>query len=676
MKFFCFYILATTLFAASVVGCAAVYQRTESTALDQGVTVAQIDGEALSLEDLNAKYTESVGNPAISSPDSLEDFIDYFNRYVNYRVKVIEARNAGYLERDDLQSEINEYRNSFAQPYLMDHSVVKPMIDTLVSRRSEFIQASHIMIRIESDLSASDDTLDAWNKIVALKDSLESGVPFGHLALRHSEDPSASNANSIRGYRGDLGMFNAGQMILAFEDAAYSTPVGGISDIVRSTYGYHILKVHHREDRKPDRMASHIMVRFQGTTSADSMQAYAKMDSLNSLIVQGTPFEEVAMEYSDDRGSASSGGSLGAFIEHHSPNIDKAFHDALFGLDSLGQVSEVIESAFGLHLIRFDELSELPTYDQEYESMSRLVQSLPRLSAAEDNLQTSLRQLYTINVDTLVLIQLIEGIPTDSIETYLSTNHSENSTPLVTLQDSIYTVNNFVNFLSEQVIGSNTNQTSLEFIDFYVDAFLNDKIIFYHTFELEKSDIEFRKILQQFTEGLAIFAIMEDSVWNATSEDSLALAQYYQANPDQFLWPDRYRIIEISGSPDSLLTEAIQLVDTTSMVDLQHKITSDSTWTLRIDSVLVAQTTNSIYDRATQLPSGDHTEILSDRSRKLVLYMDGIEPARNKTFDEAQSEIITYVQAIVEEEFHQRLRKKYNVITFPERLELAFSNGD
>ncbi|MCY4172304.1 MAG: peptidylprolyl isomerase [Bacteroidetes bacterium] len=659
MKISCFCTLVAVLLTASNV-------------FAQEVIVAQIDGELLSLQELDAQYAEALGSPSTSSIDSLEDFTDFFNRYVNYRVKVKEARNAGYFENPELQSEISEYRISFAQPYLMDNSVVKPMIDTLVNRSYEFVHASHIMTRIESNSSTPDDTLDSWTKIVALKDSLDAGIPFGDLAERQSEDPSASSPNSIRGYRGDLGMFKGGEMILPFENAAYSTPIGNTSGIVRSAFGYHILKVHDRQARQPDRLASHIMIRFAGNTPEDSLQAFAKIDSLELLIEQGMPFEEVAMEYSEDPGSAPSGGSLGAFIENHSPNIDRTFHDALYSLDSVGQISKVIETPFGLHLIKFDDVAELPTYDDEYVRMSRLLQSLPRLKSAENDLQQSLRELYTISVDTLELSRLIENIPTDSMKAHLSELHSDNSTPLISLQDSVYTVGHFANFMSEQVTVSNNNKIPIDFILFYANEFLNDKIIYYHSFELEQSDPEFREILQKFTEGLAIFAIMEDSVWNASSEDSLALVNFFETNPDQYVWPDRYSLIEISGSPDSLLTEAIQLLETTGMVELQNKINSDSTWNLRVDSILVGFSTNSIYDQATELSSSEHTEILSDRSRRLFLYMVGIEPARNKTFEEARSEVISYRQAIIEEEFHQRLRSKYNVVTFPERLELAF----
>ena len=641
-------------------------------AQDKDIILANIDGEPLTLEEFEQEYSKAMGSLSEAADDSLAEYADYLERYVNFKIKLMEAREAGYYEDDDLQSEINSYRTSFAQPYLMDNAVINPMVEDLYQRRQEFIHASHLMVTLSSDASPG-DTLYAWEKISSLLDSLEAGVSFGDLAYRHSEDPSASNSNSLQGFRGNLGWFTGGQMIQAFEDAAYATGVGEISDIVRSAYGYHLIQVHNRESTQPPRQASHIMLEFSGDTPDDSLHTFAKIDSLKSLIDSGMSFEDIAMEYSEDPSSAELGGKLSGLIEHHNRNIYRTFHDALFALDSLGQISDIIETPFGLHLIRFDEASELPTYDQEYERLSRLVQSLPRIKTAESQLKQSLRSLYVSSVDTLELVRFIGDVLPDSLKSHFSQIDSVDvSLPLITLADSVYTLHQFADFSVDRMIAVPEDVTSKDLALEYADAFLNDRIIFYHSFELEKSDKEFQQIMNEFQDGLALFAIMEDSVWNASSDDSTALVQHYEDHAETYQWPERYRLIEISGSPDSLLTEAIEVLSSSSISELQSKIASDSTWNLRVDTVLVAESTNSIYDRGTELSPGEHTEILSDRTRRLFLYVDGIEPARLKTFEEANTEVMSEIQILLEEDFHQRLRSKFKVITFPERLEFAF----
>ncbi len=639
----------------------------------EAVTLASIDGEALTLEEFEREYAKTVGTD-VASRHSEEEYADFLRRYVNFRIKLKEAESAGYFEDEDLISEIDGYRASFAKPYLLDKEVVEPIVRDLYEKRKKHIHASHIMVNLpRRDDPAPGDTLIAWNKISALQDSLEQGVPFGDLAFRQSEDRAAGNPSSSIGYRGDLGFFTGGGMIESFENKAYNTPAGEISGIVRSAYGYHIIKVHDQVETKPDYRASHILIFIR--QPSDSARAYSKIDSLKTLIDAGASFAEVAREYSEDTGTASSGGVLPA-VSYRMRGWDTTFLDSLFALDTPGQVSGVLRSAFGVHLIKLDEILPKKTYDEQYDDLAKLAQSLPRIRTAETALVKSLRKQYASAVDTTLLTRLIGGVEPDSLLSYLQLlgeTDTSRSMQLITLEDSAYTVREFSDFVQNQSTPPFSQLSSTENSLRYAEAFLDEKVLLHRSFELENSDEQFKEIMQNFRDGLAIFAIMEDSVWNASSEDTLRLMQHYEANIEQYQWPDRYRLIELSGSSDSLLTEAIRMVENgMTWTDLEQKIASDSTWNLQLDTVVVADSTGSIYDKALGLESGEHTEILSARSRKLVLYMDGTEPARPKTFEEARTDVMAEIQVLLEENLHQRLRSKYRVRVFPERLEMVF----
>src|SRR5690606_13069177 len=138
------------------------------------------------------------------------------------------------------------------------------------------------------------DTLAAYEKITALRDSIEAGMPFDEVAFRHSEDPSA------RRNRGDLGYFTGGRMIEPFENAAYATPVGEIAGPVRTRFGYHLLYVKDRRPRTPDIRASHILIRLQGQTEADSAAALETIRQIQDRLAAGEDFATLARLYSDD----------------------------------------------------------------------------------------------------------------------------------------------------------------------------------------------------------------------------------------------------------------------------------------------------------------------------------------------------------------------------------------
>ncbi len=85
------------------------------------------------------------------------------------------------------------------------------------------VRASHILVDTEDQ---------AW----AIKTRITEGEDFGALAEKYSKCPSKEKG-------GDLGFFNRGQMVPEFEKAAFSTPIGGISDPVKTRFGWHLIKV-------------------------------------------------------------------------------------------------------------------------------------------------------------------------------------------------------------------------------------------------------------------------------------------------------------------------------------------------------------------------------------------------------------------------------------------------
>ena len=100
-------------------------------------------------------------------------------------------------------------------------------------------------------------------------------------------------------------------MVRPFEDRAFTIGVGDVSDIFRTQFGYHILTVHDRIDMPAPRELAHIMIRPKGPTPADSAAAEQRVDEVASALADGTPFEELAAEYSDDPNSARNRGIIG-----------------------------------------------------------------------------------------------------------------------------------------------------------------------------------------------------------------------------------------------------------------------------------------------------------------------------------------------------------------------------
>ena len=101
----------------------------------------------------------------------------------------------------------------------------------------EQVQASHILFKTGPEV----DEAAIREKAESVLAQARSGTDFAELATEHSEDTTAENG-------GDLGFFGRGQMVPEFDRAAFTLPIGDISDLVQTQYGFHIIKVTNKQD--------------------------------------------------------------------------------------------------------------------------------------------------------------------------------------------------------------------------------------------------------------------------------------------------------------------------------------------------------------------------------------------------------------------------------------------
>ena len=99
------------------------------------------------------------------------------------------------------------------------------------------VQASHILLMYEgsADSTAKRSKEEALSEIQALVKELADGGDFEQLAAENSDCPSGKHG-------GDLGAFGRGQMVGAFEDAAFALELGETSDVVETDFGFHLIQ--------------------------------------------------------------------------------------------------------------------------------------------------------------------------------------------------------------------------------------------------------------------------------------------------------------------------------------------------------------------------------------------------------------------------------------------------
>ncbi|HZL85209.1 MAG TPA: peptidylprolyl isomerase [Candidatus Krumholzibacteria bacterium] len=252
------------------------------------------------------------------------------------------------LQPDDAPPEFMQAAAATAPGQISD-VVESPMGFHLIQRRDmRQCTAQHILVRYRGAVNAPDSIARSREEALKLAERLLSDVrnpngSFPVAAMLFSEDDAT---NRVGGY---LGTFFPGKMDPNFDKAAFALQEGEISEIVETPYGFHII----RRIADVQIRVAHILITYAGVgqiVEASRTREAALQRALDAAFRahQGEDFAALAREISDDRHSGEKGGDLGLM---RAGQMVPEFEDAAFHL-SPGQVSDVVETAFGFHVIK------------------------------------------------------------------------------------------------------------------------------------------------------------------------------------------------------------------------------------------------------------------------------------------------------------------------------------
>lgn len=508
---------------------------------------------------------------------TMDDYVDLF---VNFKLKVEEALSRGLDTTAEYQKELAGYRGQAAAKYMTDSAAFDSLVVMSYQRMAHPRRAAHITIQcpMNSDEAA---TAEALAKIEAARERVVKGEDFSKVALEVSTDPG------VQENQGELGWITPFRYVYAFEDAVYTTPVGEVTPIFRSGYGFHIALVE-EEGVFKEVKASHIMKMVPQNNEAAVESQRLVLDSIYHRFIEGESFRDLARECSDDKGSAVKGGELGWFGQGM---MVKPFEDAVMGM-KVPSVCKPIRSRFGWHII---------------------------LKEGERNIQ-----------------------PLEEIRSQIERNVTRDE---------------------------RSKQMEVSFIkkarqEYNLPATMTDnEVKEYANLHLEEKYPEFNALVREYHDGILLFDVSLEEVWDKAAKDSIGLENYFKAHKKQYKWDaPRFKGYLLSCQNEEVATIAKQIIKNAQPDSVQsylkQRLNTDSTTVVTCIYGLWAEGQSASIDKYV---FGKKDAKVKENEALPVVTTVGKKIKLPETYMDVRNQVTTDYQDYLEQQWVKSLRAKYPV---------------
>lgn len=668
-------------------------------AKSQDPVVMTINDKPIKKSEFEAVYRKNNGKEVNNTTKSVKEYVDLFSLF---KSKVLEAESLGLDTLSTFKSELAGYRRQLAAPYLTDKNTNENLLTEAYERMKYEVRASHILVKVD-ETALPKDTLEAWTRIQLIRNAVSGKSPssaeitnydkllknttevakqlkskdstlyklklnsvknlaeygkssddkFPSIAQKTSDDPSVTDN------KGDLNYFSALDMVYPFESAAYNTKVGEVSTIVRTRFGYHILKVYDKRQNRGEITVSHIMSKFaKDASDQDKANAKTKIDEIYAKLKAGQGFEDLARQFSDDKQTNDKGGQLQPFKGGRLP---KAFEDAAFAIKNNGEYSEPVQTPFGWHIIKRNELKGIPAFnDIKIELKNRvsrdsrsqmgrtaLIARVKKDNGFKENLKN--RDEFTKIFDSTYLKATWKAESADKL----------GNKEIFNLGGKSYTQKEFAKFLETQM--SFRSATDLaELLKSIYKTWVDECVVAYEDSQLENKYTDFANLYREYRDGILLFDLTDQKVWSKAVKDTAGLRVFYEANKTKYLWDERAEVTIYKCIDEKVAKELRKMLKAKKTEkEMTDALNKSSQLNLAIENITYLKGENKNIDANWKV--GVAEKDIKDEKNVAVLVVNKILPKSPKTIGECRGNVTADYQNYLDTEWLNYLKNKYKV---------------
>ncbi len=655
--------------------------------------VFSIDKEKVYADEFERQYLKNINlkEDAVTA----KDIQNYLDLYIKFKLKVQDAKDAGLDTATAYVQELQMYRDQLARNYLYDRSVTDALVKEAYDRMQSEVKVSHILIMCSPDASEADQK-KALDKIEGIHRMLmrnPSAMNFADIARTESEDVGTKSAG------GDLGWMTALQVVYEFENQAYNTPVGGISPVFKTEFGYHILMVTDKRTNRGDIKVNHILVRVMNKDESSDTEARKKIDEIVLNINSGKEtFENMARTYSEDYNSRYNGGAMDYInVTQFVGDVDRQYWaDQAFSLKKDGDITAPFRTNYGWHLLQRVNLRPLRSFeDKEMRSILKMdVQKNQRSQISVDSLVVKIKKENGFKLNNAAVEAVIQYLDSNFMKGKFdestmpemhkvtkvdgkkktNTEYNLRKMEVFHLGDDSYSVADlFTNFTynTKPVLG-----TKKEGVERILNAWIDKTCVEYQNDHLEEKSVEFRDIYQEYKEGILMFNRMQQLVWDRANNDTVGLKAYFAQHQGEYNWGNRFDIaVYFCNDAKMMKTVAKQVKKGISADSLRRQHTKQNILDFSYRAGKFEKSDTFLFSPSPILKSlFDDLNAEKPKYNKPGIYQVGqvggdfvvvkvnaFLPAGPKTLDETRGPVASRYQEQLEREWIESLKVRYAV---------------
>ncbi len=647
----------------------------------------RINGETITMSEFIEAYEKNNMHQNVADPKTPEE---YLAMYVNFRLKIKEARALGLDTARWFVEELEKYRQELSQPYLSDPQVTRELIEEAYERMQYDIRASHILIHVASH-ALPEDTLSAYNRVMELRERILEGEDFATLAVNHSGDPSArdrparGDQPAAKGNEGDLGDFSAFQTIYPFETKAYNTKPGEISMPARTQYGYHLIKVTDKQPTLGQVTIAHIMINATPDDTAEKQEkAEEKINKIYQKLLEGQPFEQLASEYSEHEQTAQRGGKLSTT----QPNrMLPEFVEALHNMSDTTNITEPVKTDLGWHIIKLIERIPHKPFDEIYHELEKRITRDQRFKESLRSVIYKLKEEYGFKeypenlslfyeiVDNSIFMKaweipseddrriVWEESPVAGVKNIKIAHGPPLDAPLFEFAGNTIMQKDYAKFLHAR----QTKRTPMpipHYVNRLYETYKYNMILEFEDQRLEEKYPEFKRVLKEYHDGILIFELTDKKVWSRSMKDTAGLKKFYNDNKVNYMGDKRIDATIYICSDEESAAKVAEMLENLKEKDDAHKSIMEKLNDGEHQKVSAERSVYEIQDKAifekTDLQAGISDHIIAG-DNVYVFHIHELPDPQPRPMDEIRGRVIADYQDHLNEQWIKELRRKYRV---------------